>query len=81
MATTVNIHQAKTNLSQLLEQVQQGRDVVIAKAGHPIARLTALGPERRRIADPGSLADRGYRIADDFDAPLDQLFDSLRDPA
>lgn len=80
MTTTVNIHQAKTNLSQLLEQVQQGRDVVIAKAGRPIARLTALRPERRRIADPGSLADRGYRIADDFDAPLDQLFDSLRDP-
>jgi prevent-host-death family protein len=78
MSTTVNIHQAKTHLSQLLEQVQQGQEVTIAKSGQPIARLTALPPERRRIAAPGSLAGRGYGIAEDFDAPLDQLFNSLK---
>jgi prevent-host-death family protein len=78
MSTTVNIHQAKTHLSQLLEQVQQGHEVTIAKSGQPIARLTALPPEHRRIAAPGSLAGRGYRIAEDFDAPVEHLFDSLQ---
>lgn len=53
-ATIVTIHHAKTHLSQLLEQVQQGQEVVIAKAGQPIARLTALLPEAGRIA-PSSL--------------------------
>ena len=78
-AATVNIHEAKTHLSQLLERVQQGEDVVIAKSGRPIARLTAFVPERRRIAPPGSLAERGYWISDDFDAPMDDLWESSRD--
>ena len=75
IATTVNIHEAKTHLSQLLERVQQGEDVVIAKSGRPIARLTAFVPERRRIAPPGSLAQRGYWIGDDFDAPMDEIWE------
>ena len=45
---TVNIHHAKTHLSQLLEQVQQGQAVVIAKAGHPVARLAPLRLQRPR---------------------------------
>lgn len=76
-ATIVNIHHAKTHLSQLLEQVQQGQEVVIAKAGHPIARLTSLAPEPVRIAPPGGLAGQGYWIGEDFDAPVDHLFDDL----
>ncbi|MCC2637365.1 MAG: Antitoxin of toxin-antitoxin stability system [Moraxellaceae bacterium] len=80
-AATVNIHHAKTHLSQLLEQVRQGQEVIIAKAGHPIARLAPLQPEAGRIAPPGSLAGRGYAISDDFDAPVDQLFDALGAPA
>lgn len=39
---TVNVHQAKTNLSRLLEAVQQGQPFVIAKAGKPIARVTSI---------------------------------------
>lgn len=75
---TVNIHHAKTHLSQLLEQVEQGQEVVIARAGHPIARLAPLAPAPRRIAPPGSLAGQGYAISDDFDAPVDALFDVLQ---
>jgi prevent-host-death family protein len=64
----VNIHQAKTQLSQLLEDVAQGDEIVIAKAGKPMARLVAIAdtnqPRRR-----GLLKGR-IVIAADFDAPL-----------
>ena len=49
--TTVNIHQAKTHLSRLLEQVQAGRPVLIAKSGRPVARLMPLtdAPRPKRL--------------------------------
>jgi prevent-host-death family protein len=49
--TTVNIHQAKTHLSRLLEQVQAGRPVLIAKSGRPVARLVPLAdaPQPKRL--------------------------------
>jgi len=50
--TEVNIHEAKTHLSRLLEKVQQGEEVIIAKAGKPIAKLVKLEreqPKRRRF--------------------------------
>ncbi len=62
----VNVHRAKTELSRLLERVEGGETVVIARAGKPIAKLVPLTVERRR---PGSLKGR-IRIAPDFDAPL-----------
>jgi prevent-host-death family protein len=45
MGTTVNIHEAKTHLSKLLERVQNGEEITIAKAGKPIATLTAIHPQ------------------------------------
>ena len=57
---TVNIHEAKTNLSRLLEVVERGEDIVIARAGHPIATLTAYKPPRRKIAPPGSMEGQGF---------------------
>lgn len=65
----VNIHEAKTHLSRLVEDVATRREaIVIAKAGKPMARLVPLVPERpRRVF--GLLAGQ-IRIADDFDAPL-----------
>jgi prevent-host-death family protein len=71
MGTTVNIHEAKTQLSKLLRRVQDGEEIVIAKAGKPIARLTAIvdHPARRL---PGN--DR-IVIHPDFDDPLPE-FDS-----
>ncbi len=64
----VNMHQAKTHLSRLVEAVQAGEEVVIARSGQPVARLVAAGPLKgpRR---PGGLKGR-IRIGDDFDAPL-----------
>lgn len=70
----VNVHEAKTHLSRLLERVEQGEEIVIARNNQPIARLVAHAtPERR----PGSLRGR-IRIAEDFDEPLpDELTDAF----
>ena len=68
MAATVNIHEAKTHLSKLLRRVSAGEEIVIAKAGRPIARLVPVmqKPARRM---PGSAVGQVI-IAPDFDAPL-----------
>jgi len=73
--TIVNVHEAKTHLSRLLERVEQGEEIVIARNNQPIARLVAhAAPERR----PGILRGR-IRIAEDFDDPLpDELVDAFR---
>ena len=65
----VNIYEAKTRLSQLVDEAAAGRDVVIARAGRPVARLTRLAKAgtRRRL---GVLDARRLRIPDDFNAPL-----------
>ena len=76
---TVNIHEAKTHLSCLLEAVENGEEIVIARAGEPIATLSAYKPPRKRIAPPGSLAGMGFWMADDFNEPIDDLFDVLKD--
>jgi len=52
----VNIHETKTRLSKLLEQVQSGEEIVIAKAGRPIARLVPYTPPKRTIVPPGAMA-------------------------
>ena len=65
---TVNIHAAKTQLSRPVDEAAAGREVIIARAGRPIARLVPLEtrPGRRVL---GRLADR-LQVPDDFDAPL-----------
>jgi prevent-host-death family protein len=63
----VNVHEAKTHLSRLLERVEAGEEVVIARAGHPIARLVPIGPKRAK--KPGRLKS-AIVIRRDFDAPL-----------
>jgi prevent-host-death family protein len=68
MVTTVNIFEAKTNLSKLIGMVEQGQEIVIARAGKPVARLTQLETEKATIRF-GGLKGRIW-IADDFDAPL-----------
>ncbi|MGH2390803.1 MAG: type II toxin-antitoxin system Phd/YefM family antitoxin [Chloroflexota bacterium] len=64
----INIHEAKTHLSRLVDEAADGEEIVIAKAGKPGARLVALESARqpRRL---GLLKDKIW-IADDFDAPL-----------
>lgn len=74
---TVNIHEAKTHLSRLLEAVERGEEISIARAGVPIATLTRYEPPRHKIAPPGSMEGQGFWMADDFDDPIDDLFDVL----
>lgn len=71
MGTTVNIHEAKTHLSRLLVRVQNGEEITIAKAGKPIARLTAIaGRPARRV--PGM--DKGKVIIHaNFDDPVPEF--------
>ena len=66
--SSVNIHEAKTHFSRLLARVAAGEEIVITKAGKPIARLVPLDRcSARRVG--GRLAGQ-VRIAEDFDAPL-----------
>lgn len=68
MTTTVNVHEAKTHLSRLLEEVAAGAEVIIAKAGKPVARLVPVvaSPRPKSL---GLLRGR-IEVPDDFDAPL-----------
>jgi prevent-host-death family protein len=65
---TVNIYEAKTQLSKLVDQAASGDDVVIGRGGKPVARITRLTPAKRPIRF-GVLKGK-VRVAADFDAPL-----------
>jgi prevent-host-death family protein len=79
MPKHINIYEAKTRLSELVDRAESGEEIVIAKAGHPVARLVPL----RAVSEgrvPGRWRGR-LRIADDFDAPLppEVLYESDRE--
>jgi len=65
---TVNIYDAKTRLSQLVDQAVSGEDVVVSRNGKPLVRITQLSAPKRRIKF--GLLKGKVRIAADFDAPL-----------
>jgi prevent-host-death family protein len=67
---SVNIYEAKTRLSQLVDKAAAGEDVVVSRNGKPLVRITRLQPEKR-VVRFGLLKGR-IRIASDFDAPLPQ---------
>jgi prevent-host-death family protein len=75
-----NISQAKAELSALIEEVQRGTEVILAKAGKPVAKIVPFrGPARPR--KPGSLAGKIW-IADDFDTlppDMEEAF-GMREP-
>ncbi len=69
--TIINVHQAKSQLSKLIERAEAGEEVVIARAGKPAARLVAYAT---KVEDRTSGAWRGQvTIADDFDALPDAM--------
>jgi len=70
MAKTVNLYEAKTRLSRLVEEAAKGEEIVIAKAGRPLARLVPMG-RSTKPRTPGPWKGRVV-IAADFDAPLPQ---------
>ena len=65
---TVNIHEAKTHFSKLLRRVARGEEVVIARAGQPVARLSPIKPAKKERV-PGT-AKGLVTIPDNFDDPL-----------
>jgi prevent-host-death family protein len=67
----INIHQAKTQLSKLLEDVAQGQEITIAKAGKPIAKLVPLEKMERKQRVPGGMKGQIW-LADDFEKPMSE---------
>jgi prevent-host-death family protein len=68
MSTIINIHEAKTHLSRIVEEVAAGAEIIIAKAGKPMARLTPIAGVRRP-KNLGLLRGK-INVPDDFNAPL-----------
>lgn len=68
----VNIHEAKTNLSKLIQRALAGEEVIIARDNVPVVKLTPVAgtPTKRRA---GGAADVILYIAEDFDEPLDDF--------
>lgn len=73
----INVHAAKTAFSKLLDRVEAGEEIVIARAGKPVARLVPLQRKRKKRV-PGLLKGQ-LRIANDFDAPLPEELLALFD--
>lgn len=65
--TTVNVQEAKAQLSRLLSQVEQGQEVTIARAGQPVARLVPVNPPVGR-----RFGVMSFEVPGDFDAPLSE---------
>ena len=65
----MNLYDAKAKLSKLVDRAASGEEIVIAKAGKPLARLVPLAPKRKRKRKPGGWKGKIW-IAPDFDAPL-----------
>ena len=63
---TVNVYAAKTRLSQLIDEAARGKEVIIARAGEPVARLVPLKRQRRHL---GILKGK-FRVPAGFDEPL-----------
>jgi antitoxin (DNA-binding transcriptional repressor) of toxin-antitoxin stability system len=74
--TQVNIHEAKTNLSKLIQLALEGEDIIIARGNEPLVQLVAL-PEKRKQRRIGGAKGIIQTMADDFDAPLDDFQDYM----
>ncbi len=64
----VNIHEAKTHLSRLLQRVAEGEEVIIARAGQPVARLVRIQPQQ--TTRPLGMYKDSVVVPDDFNDPL-----------
>ncbi len=72
----VNIHQAKSQLSKLIERALAGEEVIIARNSKPVVRLEVL-PEARRKRKLGALKGLVKYMADDFEEPLEDFKDYM----
>ena len=66
---SINVHEAKTHLSRLLERVERGEEIVIARAGKPVARLVAVQPVTKTRGMYGKYKGQIW-LSEDFDDPL-----------
>lgn len=74
-----NMHDAKSNLSRLVDQAAAGCEIIIARDGKPAARLVALNSGRRRVRL--GIAEGRFDVPDEFDDPLpDELWGDLFRP-
>lgn len=72
---SINIHEAKTHLSKLIERVEAGEEFVIARAGRPAARLVPLEPARRPIKSGGMKFPGG--VPDDFNTMFEKEIEEM----
>ena len=73
MATVVNMHDAKSSLSRLVKRAASGEEILIANHGKPVAMLSRIPDRRKKV--PWDIFKGRIEMADDFDAPLDELKD------
>ncbi len=73
----VNIHEAKTNLSRLIQEALNGREVIIARGNKPVVRLEVLkeGRGQRKIGNAKGLV---ISMADDFESPLEDFAEYMQ---
>jgi prevent-host-death family protein len=71
--TTVNMHEAKSQLSKLVDLAHQGEDVIIARNGKPTARVVPIQPEPKRPRPIGLHAGKGW-VGDNFNDPMPEEF-------
>ena len=73
----INLYEAKTKLSELVDRAAAGEEIVIARDGRPVARLVAYKPRARKRRKLGLLAGK-LKVPDDFDDPLpDDVLDAF----
>jgi prevent-host-death family protein len=73
MTRLVNVHEAKTHLSRLLQDVERGEEILIGRAGEPIARLSPVRKDKRELG----FARGQIWIADDFDETPDDIIEDF----
>ena len=73
MSRVVNVYEAKTNFSKLLQDVERGEEILIGRAGEPVARLSPYRREKREI---GFAKDQVW-IADDFDETPEEIIEDF----
>ena len=74
---TVNIHEAKTQLSKLVEEAATGEPFIIAKAGKPMVKVTALDAPAKKMQRLGFMKEVGTTIPEDFDRMFDAEIEAL----
>jgi len=67
-AHVVNIHEAKTHFSKLIQAAMAGEEIIIAKAGHPVVKLSSIKPAKKKIIFGGMKGEAW--LSDDFNDPL-----------